>query len=271
MKKLFLVVLLAFLYGNIYAQVQKVSLRPPAGMKIDGKILEWPNNKLNTYSVENKLTYTVSNDDDNLYLSVRTTYFYGSAKTINGGLTFTVSKSVDKKAREKAKDNVAITFPVLDFETAQGIVNTLNSYEHVAHDTIKQQRAHDSLMLVLNTKTANAIKDIKVIGIKEIPDPLISIYNETGIKVMGGFNRAMAFVIEMAIPLKYLGFSANDETKFSYNIRLNVPPQMVVGPGIGIGIDASTTSIQAAQAADYFQYMHTSSEFWGEYTLAKKL
>jgi len=263
--------LLIFISHAVNAQtrpkIQEVSVRAPANMKIDGKLLEWPN-KLIAFNPDNRVAYEITNDDDNLYLTLRGPYFYTSAKLMYGGLTFTVSRSVDKKAKMKATDNITITFPVIDPKDASSIVSSINDFQPMQHDTVNRKREHDSLVRVVNAKTITAIKEINVTGIKEIPDTIISIYNTTGLKVAGAFDRAMYFNIEMAIPLKYLGFSVNEATKFSYNIKLKgqkVAPPSDGGPD-GI-ITTGSTSVQAAMALDDFDYVHKPTDFWGEYTL----
>ena len=262
------------LSGNltaVYAQVQEVSLRAPENTKIDGKTYEWPNNKLQVYNKLNRMFYSVTNDDDNLYLTVRSPYFYAPAKMIKGGLTFTISRLLDKRARQKDKNAVAVTFPYIDPKDAQGIVSSINDYHPMAHDTVNQKSAHDSLVIVVNTKTTRAIKDIKVSGIKEITDSLISIYNETGIKAMGTFNRGMAFTLEIAIPLKYLGLSASEGSKFSYNIKLNEPRNVSVFRGYMVGDIVNGQVMTTAPSVDPdFEFLNDATDFWGEYTLAKK-
>jgi hypothetical protein len=259
-----------------YCQVQEVSVRAPDNIRIDGKTLEWPNNKLKVFNNSNKIFYTVSNDDNNLYLTMRGTYFYGSAKMVGGGVTFTVSRLVDKKAREKDKNSVAVTFPYLDPEAAHSIYSSINSYSNMVHDTLNRVKDHDSLVKVVNAETTAAIKEIKVSGIKEIEDPLISIYNTTGVKAMGTFNRGMAFTLEIAIPLKYLGLAANDDAKFSYNIKLNEPRWLSANgnnaapmPMVGDMVNGQVLTSAPSVNPDYY-FLSNTTDFWGEYTLAKK-
>jgi len=283
-KLVFISILLFFISQAINAQslpkIQEVSLRAPDNIKIDGKTLEWPNNRLSAYNSDNRIMYAVSNDDNNLYLTVRAPYYYGPYKIMLGGLTFTVSHSVDKKERIKATGNVAVTFPILEPKDASGIISSIGSYENMMHDTANMKKEHDSLVNVVNAKTTSAIKEIKVIGIKDIEDTAISIYNTTGLKAMGAFNRGMAFTIEMAIPLKYLGLSVNDGTKFSYNIKLNGKPLPPAIPRAGeagptalydeMAAASGLTSVQSAIALNNFDYLHKQTDLWGEYTLAKK-
>jgi len=258
---------LASVVAHAQSGVQKESVRAPENIKIDGKTPEWPNNKLQVYNADNKMSYTVSNDDQNLYLTLRTTYFYGSAKVIRGGVTFTVTHTTDKKARQKATDYMSVTFPCVSNEAAGSIISSINDYQPMGRDTVRQQRAHDSLVRIVDAKTTAAIKEFKISGFKDISDNTLSIYNTTGIKAMGTFNRAMAFVLEMAIPLKDLGLSVNDATPFSYNIRLEVPDSFKLNEPMDMG---APTSVQQAQAMEGFAYLRTPTDFWGEYTLAKK-
>ncbi|HCN82336.1 MAG TPA: hypothetical protein DIT07_01770, partial [Sphingobacteriaceae bacterium] len=85
MKKALSTSLLLFLIGILYLiiipvttsaqklpNIQEASLRAPAGIKVDGKATEW-NNQFQAYNKATEIFYTISNDDDKLYLAVQAT------------------------------------------------------------------------------------------------------------------------------------------------------------------------------------------------------
>jgi len=76
---------------SVYSQklntVQQGSVWAPANIKIDAKLKEWDD----TFQAYNKVTevfYTVSNDDKNLYLVIKSTDPINNNKIIAGGINF---------------------------------------------------------------------------------------------------------------------------------------------------------------------------------------
>ena len=254
------------------SKIQEVGVRAPDNVKIDGRTLEWRDDKMQAYNSANDVAYTVSNDDANLYLTVRAPYYIGPAKILYGGLTFMVSHGLERKDREKANNNVAVTFPILTDQVAQDLVMSLISYRGMNKDSSRRVSQHDSLVRVIDKKALKAFTEFRITGIPSL-DTLQSIYNETGVKAMATFSRAMTLCIEMAIPLKYLGLSVNDGTKFSYNIKLNgrffdfASYRSQNTSGIG---NSNPTAPQAPQISPDFEFMNSPSDFWGTCVLIKK-
>jgi hypothetical protein len=252
-------------------KVQNVSLRAPANVKIDGKLTEWPYN-LQAYNFTNRIFYQRANDDDKLYLIIRTGGPFANHKVVVGGITFTVSRYEDKKERVKAKDNITITYPVIHTPNDFGLVNAFYAYQDLKTDTVTNKIQIDSLIRTVNNQAAGVSKEIGVTGIKEITDSTISVYNAEGIKASCRFNNKMCYVYELAIPLKYLGLSVNSGTKFSYNIKLNgllhaVRNMTMDSPGMPLNPDDPSV----AKAPDpNTEYLFNPTDFWGEYVLAKK-
>src|ERR1700679_721966 len=75
--------------------VQKVSLRVPGNVKIDGKPTEW-DNTFRAYNYNTNIFYTMANDDDNLYLVVKATDADIINKIVGGGTVLTISKTGNK-------------------------------------------------------------------------------------------------------------------------------------------------------------------------------
>src|SRR4051812_17797198 len=102
MNKILMLLLATLIFINVYAQklpnVQQTSIRAPANIKIDGKLTEW-NDHLQAKNSVDGLLYTISNNDDNLYLTIVAPYKEASYKALRGGITFSVSKILDKKRK----------------------------------------------------------------------------------------------------------------------------------------------------------------------------
>src|SRR6202012_131420 len=92
--KIVKLVLPAFLLLIITANAQKLpgkqeeSVRSPGNIKIDGRAVEW-GGQFAAYNKSTQLFYIVSNNDDNLYLTVQATDSATIQRIIAHGLTFT--------------------------------------------------------------------------------------------------------------------------------------------------------------------------------------
>jgi len=264
-------------------QIQEVSVRAPDNIKIDGKLNEWPSPNLQANNSADRIRYVMSNDDNYLYLAAIGTGQRTGRKILNGGFILTISHYTDKKARTKATDNVVVTFPMaLDANTASGIMGTLTLLGNYVDDTVANRKQIDSVVLIANKKASTALKEIRITGVKGL-DTVISVYNEYGIKGAMQFKVRLP-VIEIAIPLKYLGLSINDPVKFSYNIRLNAEPEpdpsamkvsnVYIPAPIITPNPSSVAAVPNTQAPDPpnpdMAYTQNNTDFWGEYILAKK-
>ena len=242
---------------------QEISLWAPAKVKIDGKATEL-NNVFQAYNKATDIFYTISNDNDHLYLTVQATYLDIIRKIISGGVSLFINKS-DKKVDAGA---IAITYPVFN-SINKPQINFIDKPEIVAGSKSSVMRA-DSFMRANNTRLVNNSKYIKVTGIKNL-DPLISVYNEEGIKASALFDNKMVYTYELAVPLKLLDLSANSQTKFNYNITLN-EIQLEDMPGVNIKMDSKGTITSVIIDRKLTPKMNISSPtyFWAEYTLATK-
>ncbi|SDT43552.1 hypothetical protein SAMN05216490_3471 [Mucilaginibacter mallensis] len=257
--------------------VQQKSARVPSTVKVDGLLQEWGSLQANNSS--NRIRYTISNDDDNLYLAIQSSGVWCNAKIAHGGITLIISQSVDKKIREKAATNVSITFPVIDKATASGINAKQYGYFDIADEKSNDSKKKmDSLYNAVNLLVNNSFKEIKIIGIKDI-DTLVSVYNTYGIKAAAQFSKQMLYCYELAIPLKYLGLTIDNLVPFSYSIRLNGPtfgkrtstrkiyntedPNDVPTTELSPNFDGS----KAINPESF--YKNYPSSLWAEYTLVK--
>lgn len=232
--------------------VQKEPVRAPTNVKIDGKATEW--GRLQAYNYVTQISYTLANDNENLYLIVKADNPQMIQKTMMTGVNLTINRTTNKKD----KDGVSITFPLMNREPYQRILRialarfSMSNYleKHPITDTALKARKLDSVMRRSNDQIAANAKFMAVTGLKDVEDT-ISVYNNLGIKAKARFDSKMALTYEIAIPLKYLGLSG----KFAYHIVLNGADDKYVFtgyPNLPMNQDIVGTT-----------------GFWGEYTLAK--
>src|ERR1700679_2125120 len=76
-------------------EVQPAAVWAPENIKIDGDANEW-NNKFQAYNKTAGIYYTLSNNEDHLFLTVQATDPDMINKLVAGGLTLTIQKSGKK-------------------------------------------------------------------------------------------------------------------------------------------------------------------------------
>ncbi len=245
--------------------VQEKGLRAPAKVKIDGDAAEW--GQFMAYNNSTEIFYSIANDDDNLYLIIRAVKKNIAKKIIMGGINFTINSS-------GKKDDIAaatIGFPVLNRKEASTITQYLDKKPDILPDTALMNRNADTLMRKANLQAGNSLKLIGVLGIKDITDSLISVYNDNDIHAAARFGVNMAFTYELAVPLKYLGLNLTH--KFSYHIKLNGlnatdQHHILTGTGsISMGTDGT---VLHSTFIPLNQDLVAATDLWGEYTLVKK-
>ena len=254
--------------------VQEKSLRAPAAIKVDGKPTEW-NNQLQAYNKAIECYYTISNENNNLYLTVQATDLDIANKIICRGITLTVNGT----GKMKDQKGAAITFPVLNVDAfPRG--QRGEPYAGMAMNLDKPDGwPADSFMVILNKDLSSKAKDIKVKGVKEITDSLISIYNPYGIKAVALFDNKTIFTYELAVPLKYLGLSVKDPKPFVYNIKLtgmaNAGRTLAAAARVqrhairGPLVPWRNSDLITGPTVERFYALIATTDFWGEYTLAK--
>lgn len=239
--------------------VQTAGVLAPANIKIDSKTTEW----YDTYQAYNKSTevfYTMANDGENLYLTVKAVNPVVIKKILAGGITFTICKTGQRNDPAPA----TITFPVIDPKHQQA--NIMISLGELFAK--KESENKDSLINVINKKLADAIKEIKVKRLNLVDDSIVSVYNNIGLKTGVAINKNSALVYELIVPLKFLNQKDGKLDQFAYNIILNVPTTvttivrtdrvMVTGMPNNMLINGSDNNTIAYP-----------TDFWGKYTLAK--
>ncbi len=252
-------------YVSVMAQklpnIQKESFRAPANVKIDGKADDW-GNTFKAYNTNTEVFYTIANNDDNLYLVIQATNADVINKMVRGGITFTIYHGKDKNDANP----VAIYFPALSDKDKVAIGQSVTKKPTETNDATIVQKQTDSLIAITNNLLNTRSKLIKVKGIKAITDTLLSIYNEQNIEEKAFVNSKRACSFELAIPLIYLPVNLVNPKPFAYNITIN-------GANVGGGaivVSQVTGMTVAFRTGDASQLLRYSTDFWGEYTLAKK-
>lgn len=250
---------LCFVLANAAAQklpnVQKTSLRAPAGIKIDGVPTEW-NNTFQANNHSTNVFYTIANDENNLYLVIQSITVHTVEKILSGGITLTLNAGNKDKSLP-----VAITYPLLPPKDRSAIVSKVRS-----ETTNMEVELPD-----MNKQLTNNSKEIKIKGIEAIPDTLISVYNENGIKAAALLNNHKAYTYELALPLKYLQQLTGITNKLNYNIKLNGLMLKVVTIRInGVSPDISShVVVNGGTGNSELQDLTSPTDFSGIYILAK--
>ncbi|MDB5155364.1 MAG: hypothetical protein JWR50_71 [Mucilaginibacter sp.] len=271
--------------------VQTESILAAASVKIDGKLKEWPAG-FQAYNKGTHLYYTMANDEQNLYLVIRTTDATTNAKITAGGITLAINTAGQKKE----EGAYSLTYPII--QRPQGPPGgmtgppapgsgprTMTFIGGPPGGSGSGQSGADSAMLkAAHERVVNNAKEIKVSGFKDIQDSLIAIYNDYKIKAAIDYDKDNAFVYELAIPLKLMGLDG-DKKDFAYNIKLNGLQLNFRlrddaagspagggggGPGGGGPVMVFNGPPGGGRGGVDFQELTSATDFWGKYTLAKK-
>ncbi|MGZ3761321.1 MAG: hypothetical protein ACXVJC_15585, partial [Mucilaginibacter sp.] len=186
-------------------------------------------------------------------------------KIVGGGVTLVITKP----GKKNAPDKISINYPVVDNKSAQLIFNLQNP-----KGSIPDTSAY-IINAIKNSNNAILQKTFKTIVVTGIPGlDTLSVYNDQGIKAAGLFDNKKAYTFELAIPIKYLGFYADNVSTFRYNIILNgCKPRDVakINAPAGAsdeyraGFEQGIRDVSLRLAQKY-----SPTNFGGEYTLAKK-
>lgn len=291
---LLLLASVSFAYAQKTTNIQENAVWAPENVKVDGKLTEW-NDSFQAMNKATQLYYTVSNDDKNLYLVIRSVNQNSGNKLVAGGLTLTINA-----AGKKSDNNAAvIIFPTANIASLSSLVTPAVRQEGYAGRP--KEELDPALVAEVHRTSIEAAKEIKLKGVKEIKDSLISIYNEHGFKGLINYDAKGNLTYELAVPLKYLNLT--DGVALAYNIKLNgigggslnALPAPLAGGGSGLptpeptefsrdaskivpnpssgggggGFTAGPGSTRPADAIG-LQDMMYPTDFWGKYTLAKK-
>ncbi|MFD2147968.1 hypothetical protein [Mucilaginibacter antarcticus] len=217
------------------------------------------------YNSSIQASYTLSNDDNRLYLTIYAAKKEIVNKIINGGISFTINKG----PRKTLIGGTTITYPIFNKDDRPFI--NANALALIKPDEKNPAHKADSLMKTFNATFANKAKLVRLSGVKDL-DTLISVYNKDGIRTRAALDNKLFYTYELAIDLKLLDMSAADHTQFNYNIRFNeVDIDFVPGMEIARNDEGFVTKIFVAnpQLANSFAAALSPTDCWGQYTLVK--
>lgn len=242
-------------------KVQLTGVRAPMDIKIDGKTTEW-HDKFQANNPNNRIFYTISNDEDYVYLTVRTVDRFASEKALFG-INFMIKST--EVTNEKLNEQFSINFPpIIDEEKNSEIRFIVTQAQRLEKNTSSSTpKKLDSLKNLANRFIDDAYKEISIHGIQAIKEPSISIYNTEGIKVAARFNDQILYVYELAIPLKYIHAYIGKVTTFSYKIKMDGTTRTVPGRFPAPVFDMSDMN------PDY-AYIQSSTDLSGTYTMVNK-
>jgi hypothetical protein len=237
---------------------EKSKIAPPA-VRIDGKTTEWGDD----FEANNKRTnlfYTMANDDQYLYLIVKSTNAMNNSKIIAGGLTLTINQN----GKKNDKGSASITYPIVNSAgRGQGRPGNTQGRPSRGEELSRVQR--DSMMVANQRQQLAGSKEIKVAELKNVSDTLISIYNEYNVKVGTSVSDDMSLVYELAVPLELLDLDPAKSPEFAYQLKLN-GIQFNSPGGSGGFRQRPGGSGPGGNMAE----MMSPTDFWGKYKLITK-
>ncbi|HEY4194621.1 MAG TPA: hypothetical protein VGM63_03740, partial [Mucilaginibacter sp.] len=139
---------------------------PPANITIDGDLKDW-GDSLRYYNQDKQLNYSLANDQDNIYVAIRINDRSEQIRVLRAGLTISID------TRGKKKETYSITFPVGD----QSVGAQLQEASDLQSNDVTQQD-RDDLAKARLTK----LREIRVVGFKDIEGEMITTSNTYGIK-----------------------------------------------------------------------------------------
>jgi hypothetical protein len=229
----------------------------PTNARVDGKATEW-NNQFSARNQNNYMSYTVANDKENIYIIIRLNDYITIGKALEGGFTFSVSNSADRKKQISAE---YLMEPI----KSRQIIKLARAYYQ---DSIKDQNEIAELPRRMTLIFNQIFKKIKVTGINNLKSDTISVYNTDGIEIASGFDKEIAMITEIKFPVKQLATLANGLAKLNYTIKLNgIPiPQKIADTPINARYNRSVDDFAAK--ANFYRY--SPGIVSGEYVMAIK-
>jgi len=200
--------ILLFTVSTVKAQAVKNSQNtlqsPPNTINIDGDLKDW-GDSLRYFNEEKKLNYALANDKTTLYAAIRITDKIDQLRTLNAGITL----SIDPKG--KKKESFSVTFPLAEPGTKPDFGKRPDDNTEIT------QQDRDDLARERITK----LRDIKVVGFKDIEGDMITTSNTYGIKAAIDYDADGNLVYEMAIPLQFFHADGTTKTEWAFNFKIN--------------------------------------------------
>lgn len=207
--RIFLPALLLYIITvNAKAQATKQGqnlLPPPSAIIIDGNLNDW-GDSLRYHNEERNLSYTLANDNDNLYAVIRISDRLEQARVLNAGITLSID------TRGKKKETFKITFPLRD----PGYPQVPDSKRPDDNGEITKAD-RDELM----RERITSLRNIKVEGFKDIDYDMITTSNTYGFKAAINYDAEGNLVYETAIPLKFFHADNTAKSEWAFNFKIN--------------------------------------------------
>ena len=154
----------------------------------------------------------MANTTDYLYFAFKSSDQQNSNKILAGGITILINPS----GKKKDKNQYSFTFPVINSTIRRNFRQAMRAMRN------NNGTPPDSATIAnMRKQQLAAFKEIQVLGIKEITDSTISIYNEYGIAVAMNYDSNGALVYELGIPLSLLKLDPITPKEFAYNVIVN--------------------------------------------------
>lgn len=263
-------------YAQKLPNIQQVSVKAPANIKIDGKANDW-GNKFEANNPTTELLYTIANDAEKLYLVAQTTSPSVMSRIVNGGIKLIIQKNGTKTDAGAP----FIKFPFLQKgkRVSIGFVNIIEDGKNGMRRAPEPKNANeaekisDSLARKNNKILLREHKWIYTSGIAGV-DTLLAIYNEKGIQAANATDSKKAYTFELAIDLKLLGLKADKAEKFTYHVVVNGEPNKstsMFGPAVFAGDPAlaAQNEERIQRMNEQMEALYATTNFWGEYTLTR--
>jgi len=183
---------------------------PPADVKVDGDIKEW-GDSLRYYNEERRLNYTLANDKENIYMAIRFSDRTEQLRVLNAGLTF----GIDPKG--KKKETFALNYPAPIAGETPHLPMHKPGDDDKSGDNKITQADRDELVRERLTK----LRNIKVVGFKDIEGDMITTTNTYGIKAAVNYDADGYLVYEISIPLKFFGDFKPDKDEWAFQFKIN--------------------------------------------------
>lgn len=189
-------------------------------------------------------------------------------KLFGGGVTLTLNST----GKFGGMDFVSLKYPIIS-DRSQTVLSQLISEEATEGSPQSKKKYTDSVLSLMNKTLTEGAKEIQVVGIKDISDVLISVYNEYQIKAALQFQDKKTLTYEIAVPLKYLSSFTVNSNKLFYNVKLNgisntrntTIHQTSDGPVTVTTIPRGMSNSSMSNAG--FQIIAYATDFWSEYTI----
>ena len=169
-----------------------MSVWDTSGIKIDGKIKEWPS-FFRFYISGAKLQFDFYNDSANLYLCIKAVDIASQNRLMHSGVDIWLDPTGKKKRK------MGITFP-LKLEGSPGdIPRKQKPNRDPESEPSEHSRASKLRERVLFAQTL-----LKVIGITDIKEPELPLQNKYGIEIAFDWDSLNILAVEYKIPLSLI-------------------------------------------------------------------